>query len=109
LDKVLSKGHEFRIKVLKERVKRKRKLHQLEKRKLRVIEIEAQLKVCKAEMKEFRARLDFMKELQGLGHSNKEIEQLLSAQFSHGEGSSKRVDSDSSSSSDSTDEEDKDN
>jgi hypothetical protein len=62
------------MKVLKDRVKRKKKHHQLEKRKLCVIEMEAWLKVCKAEMEEFRARLVFMKELQGLGHSNKEIE-----------------------------------
>jgi hypothetical protein len=95
------------MKVLKERVKREKKLHQLEKRKLRVIKMEAQLKVCKAKMEEFRARLGFMKELQGLGHSNKEIEQLLSEQFSQGEGSSKQADSNSSSDSDSTDEEDK--
>jgi type II secretory pathway predicted ATPase ExeA len=96
------------MKVLKERVKREKKLHQLEKRKLRVIEMEAQLKVRKAEMEEFRARLGFMKELQGLGHSNEEIEQLLSEQFSRGEGSSKRADSNSSSDSNSTDEEDED-
>ena len=70
------------MKVLKDQVKRKKKHHQLEKRKVHVIEMEAQLKVCKAKMEEFRTQLGFMKELQGLGHSNKEIEQLLSEQFS---------------------------
>jgi hypothetical protein len=76
------------MKALKEWVKRKKKLHKLEKRKLQVIEMEAQLKVCKAEMEEFCARLGFMKELQALGHSNDEIKRLLADQFSQGKGSS---------------------
>jgi hypothetical protein len=87
------------MKFLKERVKREKKLHKLKKRKLRVIEMEAQLKVCKAEMEEFRARLGFMKELQALGHSNDEIERLLADQFSRGKGSSKQAYGDSSSNS----------
>jgi Holliday junction resolvasome RuvABC DNA-binding subunit len=93
------------MKVLKERVKRKKKLHELKKRKLRVIEMEAQLKVCKAEMEEFCARRGFMKELQALGYSNDEIKRLLADQFSQGESSSKQAYGDSSSNSSSDEEE----
>ena len=58
---------------------------------MRAIEMEAQVKVCRAEMEEVCARIGFIKELRDLGQSQEDIEKFLSKQFSRAEGPSNQT------------------
>ena len=67
---------------------RERKLIEIERRKMHIVEMESQMKIRQAEMEEVRTRIMFMKELKELGHSNEEIERFMAEQFVRGEGPS---------------------
>ncbi|KAA1090993.1 hypothetical protein PGT21_020037 [Puccinia graminis f. sp. tritici] len=56
----------------------------LESRRIRVIEIEAQMKIKKFESEEIRNQISYMKELKELGHSKKEISRFFEAQYNLG-------------------------
>ncbi|KNZ56677.1 uncharacterized protein VP01_2346g1 [Puccinia sorghi] len=55
---------------------------------MRVIEMEAQVKVRCAKMDKVCAQIRFIKELRNLGQSQEEIKRFLLEQFSQGEGPS---------------------
>ncbi|KAA1090975.1 hypothetical protein PGT21_019701 [Puccinia graminis f. sp. tritici] len=63
----------------------------LERRRIRVMEMEAQMKIKRFESEEIRNRISYMKELKALGHSKKEIKEFFDAQY--GEGNAKEDDS----------------
>ena len=67
---------------------RNKGMMEIEKRRVRVLEMEAQMKARRTELDEVRERIAIMKELSDLGHSKKEIAKFMKAQFSQGEGSS---------------------
>jgi hypothetical protein len=56
----------------------------LERRRIRVMEMEAQMKIKKFESEEIRNRISYMKELKALGHSKKEIKDFFVAQYGEG-------------------------
>ncbi|WAQ89530.1 hypothetical protein PtA15_11A219 [Puccinia triticina] len=69
---------------------------------MNVLEMDANLRVRKAEMEEVRARFQFMQDLKAQGYDQATIEQFLNEQFQKGEGSSNiRQEADDSDDSDS--------
>ena len=68
---------------------REKKKLAIESRRIRVVEMEAEVRVRQAEMEEVRARINFMKDLKELGHSQANIERFLAEQFSRGNGTSR--------------------
>ncbi|OAV89704.1 hypothetical protein PTTG_09894 [Puccinia triticina 1-1 BBBD Race 1] len=73
---------------------RNREMLEIKKRRVRVLEMEAQMKARRTELDEVCERIAIMKELSDMGHSKKEIAKFMKEQFKQDEGSSKKKHSD---------------
>ena len=109
LEQVLSKSYGHKKKCFRAWECCEKQKLLLEQQKVKMYEMETQMRFRKIEMEEVRARISFMKELRDLGHTPQEIEVFLAEQFDRGEGSSRNRqaetttdDSDNSNTSDSS-------
>ncbi|EFP77543.2 uncharacterized protein PGTG_03499 [Puccinia graminis f. sp. tritici CRL 75-36-700-3] len=93
LASLMSEANSYRTKCFAAREAREKKKRETERRgrRIRVMEMEAQMKIKRFESEEIRNRISYMKELKALGHSKKEIKEFFDAQY--GEGNAKEDDS----------------
>jgi hypothetical protein len=70
---------------------RDRTMLNVERRKIKIAEREAQIKVREFESNEIDKRIKNMKDLKELGHSTEEIKDFFAAQFNISKGSNRRA------------------